>query len=86
MEKFTRDLLSKVGRLRRFPHNTCPASRHTQMIAEALAKGKPYPMLQEEPEHCAGSILSVLASLYRARTQLAKLTRKPTPPRRHKEA
>lgn len=51
---------------------TCPASRHAQMIAEAVGARRPYPMLQEEPEHCAGSILSAVGSLYEARLLLAK--------------
>lgn len=59
----------RVNRARNFPKNTCPASRHLHMIAEALATGKPYPMLQEEPEHCAGTMLSVLESLWKLRTQ-----------------
>lgn len=65
--------LKRAKRHRNFPFNTCPASRHVQMIAEFLAHGKPYPMLQEEPEHCAGSMLSTVASLYAARTEITKL-------------
>lgn len=63
----------RTNRARRFPDNTCPASRHLHLIAEALAAGRPYPMLQEEPEHCAGTMLSVLESLWKARTRLAKV-------------
>lgn len=51
---------------------TCPASRHAQQIAEQVGARKPYPMLQEEPEHCAESILSAVASLYEARLLVAK--------------
>lgn len=51
---------------------TCPASRHAQMIAEAIGARRPYPMLQEEPEHCAGSILSAVGSLFEARLLLAQ--------------
>lgn len=43
------------------------------LIAESLATGKPYPMLQDEPEHCAVTMLAVLESLWKARTELAKL-------------
>ena len=32
--------LRRMHRARRFPHNTCPASRHAQLIAEALAGGR----------------------------------------------
>lgn len=56
---------------RDFPANTCPASRHAQMIGEALMKGEPYPMLTDEPELCGESILSTVASLWEARTKLA---------------
>ena len=65
--------LRRMHRARRFPHNTCPASRHAQLIAEALAGGRDYPMLREEPGHVAGSIASVVADLFSARTMLDKL-------------
>lgn len=52
----------------------CPASRHLHMIAEALATGKIYHMLTEEPEHCAGTMLSVLESLWKARRKIKRLT------------
>lgn len=51
---------------------TCAASRHAQIIGEAIGAGRPYPMLQDEPEHCAASILSAVGSLYEARLQLAQ--------------
>jgi len=66
------NLRRRVDRARKFPDNTCPASRHLHMIAEALAAGRPYPMLTEEPEHCAGSMLSVLESLWKLRTKASK--------------
>ena len=62
-----------ISDARNFPHNTCPASRHAEIIGKALVNGKPYPMLTEEPEHCGESILSVVQSLYAARTKLALL-------------
>lgn len=65
--------LRRLGRTRRFPDNTCPASRHVQLIAERLAKGRDYPMIAEEPEHVAGSLASVVADLYAARTLLDRL-------------
>jgi hypothetical protein len=43
------------------------------LIADALAMNRPYSMLQEEPEHCAETMLSVLESLWKARTELARL-------------
>lgn len=68
-------LRKKLRKSRNFGHNTCAASRHLQMIGEALASGKPYPMLQEEPLHCAITMLSVVNSLYEARTALEELLR-----------
>lgn len=65
--------IRRMRRARRFPQNTCPASRHAQLIAEALAGGQDYPMLREEPGHVAGSIASVVADLYAARTMLDRL-------------
>jgi hypothetical protein len=61
-------LRRRVDKARKFPTNTCPASRHLHMMAECLLKGG-YPMLQEEPDHCAESILAVLESLWEARTK-----------------
>ena len=68
-----RNVRRRVNRARNFPENTCSASRHLHLIAERLAAGKPYPMLQEEPAHCAMALLSVLESLWKARTELARL-------------
>lgn len=59
----------RVARARNFPTNTCPASRHVHMIALALARGEKYHMIDEEPEHVAGSLLSVLESLWTLRTK-----------------
>jgi hypothetical protein len=66
-------LLRRMRRNRRFPDNTCPASRHAQLIAETLAAGREYSTLREEPEHVAGSIASVVGDLYAARTMLDRL-------------
>jgi hypothetical protein len=63
----------RVNKARDFPENTCSASRHLHLMASQLAAGKPYPMLQEEPEHCAMTMLAVLESLWKARTELAHL-------------
>lgn len=65
--------MRRMRRARRFAQNTCPASRHAQLIAETLAGGRDYPMLREEPGHVAGSIASVVADLFSARTMLDKL-------------
>jgi hypothetical protein len=61
---------------RNSPEGTCPASRHVALIAETLAKGKPYHMLTEEPEHCAISLASTVQSLWDARAAIAALRAK----------
>lgn len=71
--KRLRKAMKDATKARNFPHNTCPASRHVHLIADALAKRQKYHMLEEEPEHCAESMLSVLQSLFKARTRLAEL-------------
>lgn len=65
-------LARRVDKVRNFPINTCPASRHLHTMADCLMTTGGYPMLTEEPEHCAESIYAVLASLWEARTELAK--------------
>lgn len=59
----------RVNRARRFPSNTCSASRHLHLMADALATGQIYPMFREEPEHCAETMLAVLESLWKLRTR-----------------
>jgi hypothetical protein len=49
---------------------TDPASRHLHQIADALAQGGPYPMLHEEPGHCAETMLAVLESLWKLRAKV----------------
>lgn len=70
------NLRRRVSRARSFPHNTCPASRHLHLMALGLLRKSGYPMLQEEPEHCAQTMLAVLESLWKARTELARLKAK----------
>lgn len=72
-ERRLKNLRRRVNRLRDFPENTCSASRHLHMIAERLAVGKPHPMLQEEPAHCASTMLAVLEALWKARTEISRL-------------
>ena len=66
-------LRRRVSRARNFPVNTCPASRHVHIMADCLTRKGGYPMLTEEPEHCAGSLYAVLEALFKARTELARL-------------
>lgn len=66
-------LRRRANTARQFPTNTCPASRHLHEMADALARGEEYDMFVSEPKHCAETILSVLISLWDARTEIAKL-------------
>jgi len=66
------NLKRRVKRARRFPKNTCPASRHLHIIADQLSRGTIPHTLLDEPRHCAISMLSVLEALWKARTQLAR--------------
>ena len=68
------DMIERVEAARRFPTNTCGASRHAAQIGEALMRGEPYPMLTEEPDHCGESILATVAALWEARTEIERLT------------
>lgn len=72
-----RNIMARVNRARHFPHNTDPYVRHVQMIGDALLHNRPYPMLQEEPVHCGGSLLITVEHLYKARNELARLKREP---------
>ena len=66
------DLVKRMNDARDFPANTCGASRHAAMIAEALCKREDYPMLAEEPEHCGGSIAATVEALWECRAKLAE--------------
>lgn len=58
----------------RFPINTCPYSRHVQLMGECLSSGdERYAMFEEEPEHCAISMLATVNALYKARNEIARL-------------
>lgn len=63
------NLRRRVNRALKAGSNTCPASRHLLLMAETLASGKTYAMLHEEPKYCAGTMLSVLESLWKLRTE-----------------
>lgn len=61
-----RNLLRRVEGARNFPSNTCPASRHVVLMARGLLTGG-YPMLSEDPAHCAESMLATVEALWKAR-------------------
>jgi hypothetical protein len=68
VKRTARREVKRADKARNFPQNTCSASRHVFMMAEALSKGQKYHMLDEEPEHCAASLASVVSSLWELRT------------------
>ncbi len=50
---------------------TCPASRHVLMMADDLSQGGLHAF--EDAGHCAGSVYSVLESLWKARSEIKRL-------------
>lgn len=64
-----RNLRRRVNRARNFPRNTCPASRHLHMIADALIDPRRKQPIEElwDAEHMASTMLSVLESLWKLR-------------------
>ena len=78
MDKYAKRELNRARRARMDKEFcvTCPASRHAMMIGEAIAKRRTYPMIQEEPDHVAGSLLSTVGSLWKARAELLRLKTK----------
>ena len=66
------NLKRRVDRARNFGV-TCPASRHLHQVAETMLRNRTqlWPMI--DAEHVAGSMLSVLESLWKARAELARL-------------
>lgn len=64
--------IKDMNAARNFPDGTCHASRHVAMMAETLAKGKKYHMLDSDREHCAGSMAVTVTALWRYRAKLAK--------------
>ena len=63
----------RANKARNFPTNTCGASRHVAMMADALIKPGRYPMFEEEPEHCAASLFDTVESLWSARSERDRL-------------
>lgn len=61
----------RTNRARKTFVNTCPASRHVHLLVDRILRGDH--IEPEDREHVAGSLLSVLESLWKARTRLAKV-------------
>lgn len=68
----------RMQRARRFPTNTDPASRHVAIMAAALSRHGTgaYPMLNEEPRHCAASLAATVGELWRTRTENERLRKR----------
>ena len=64
----------RVNRANNFPHNTCGASRHTRMVADALtSKTREHPIEEIwDAEHIAQSLYATVEALWKARAKLAK--------------
>ena len=69
---------------RNFPVGTDPCSRHAYLMAENMVKKHGYPMLSEEPWHCAISIMHTVAALWETRAKLEALSA--TCPSAHEDA
>ena len=63
----------RADRARKWPANTCAASRLVYEYADALARGKQHWLAEEEPETVAADMFSVLENLWKLRTKLARL-------------
>jgi hypothetical protein len=61
-------LRSELKKLRNFPANTTPVSRHLETMADCLANGEGYAMFAQDPEHCAMTMYAVLIDLYKHKT------------------
>ena len=67
-----KQLRKRCDKARNFPANTDPSSRHVQMMADGLTTKRGYPMLAEEPDHCAISLYATVANLWEARTEVER--------------
>lgn len=65
--------LARMDAARIGPHITCPVSRHAAMMAEAMMRGEPYVMMDEDRAHCGASIGDTVASLWEARAEIERL-------------
>jgi hypothetical protein len=68
----TKTLIKRMNAARRFPANTCGASRHAQDIAEAMMRGRGATV--DVSEHSGESIAATVTALWEARTKIASLT------------
>jgi len=64
-------VLTRMKAAEDFPRNTCPASRITASVAEALMTGQTCPLLEDEPEYCGAMLAATVAALWELRTEIA---------------
>jgi hypothetical protein len=69
------DIRTRAESARNHPGVTCPASRHVQEMAEWLWDDGRIVQMEDEPIHCAESMLAVVAALWEARAEIARLKR-----------
>lgn len=68
-----RKTMRRLLRGRYFPDFTDASSRHVRMMADGLLSKHGYPMFQEEPDHCAYSLVVTVEQLWKARKEIARL-------------
>lgn len=66
-------VIRRMNRHRDFPEGTCPASRHSAMIATGLIRGDDFVIDPIEYPHAGESIAATVGSLWQARSKLRKL-------------
>ena len=59
----------RTKQARRFPLNTCPASRVVHAMGECMARGQTYQLAIDDPKEVAASLLAVVEALWKLRTQ-----------------
>lgn len=67
MDSETRRIIRNMWRVRRFPLNTCPASRHAAQIAASMARSK-----DPDAAERAASIAASVAALWKLRTKVGR--------------
>lgn len=72
------ELYKRLRAARHFPHNTCPASRHVEQMADCLLRTGRYDMFRTDPAHCAESMLGAVVALWEARSLLSDIAKRAT--------
>lgn len=65
--------LHLMHKARRFPDNTCPASRHAALVAAAMLRGQADVVDVYELPHVGGSVAATVTALWEARSMLLSL-------------